>query len=145
MKRIGLDIGDKGIGIAVSDPTGKVAQPMATISRSDFASDVKELKNLIKLHQIGEVVVGLPLSLNGSVGPQARKIIGYVEKLKRELAIPVRTWDERLTTLVARSSLFSAGLHCRARKKAVDKVAASLILQSYLDSLPQEGGGKTAP
>lgn len=145
MKRVGLDIGDRCIGVAISDPVGKIAQPLTTLNRLDFSSDVKELKKLIKSHQVSEVIVGLPLSLNGSVGPQARKAIGYVGKLKQELAIPVRMWDERLTTLVAQKPLFSARLRRRSRKKIVDKVAASLILQSYLDALSQEGGSKTAP
>ncbi|HDP69358.1 MAG TPA: Holliday junction resolvase RuvX [Actinobacteria bacterium] len=139
MRKIGLDVGSRRTGVALSDALCVTAQPFTTIYRSNFDDEVKTLRKLIEDHNVNEVIVGIPYSLNGTVGPQAQLVIDYIAKLRDNLNIPVLEWDERLTTVLAERSLASANLSHNKKKKLVDKVAAALILQSYLDSVQKKG------
>lgn len=132
---IGLDVGDKRIGIAISDPLGKFAQPFATIARSD--ENLKWLEKIANENGVRTIVVGLPLTLDGKRSLQTQKVDEFAEKLK-SLGFKVIFWDERMTTKMAERMLIEAGARRRARRSASDKVAAVLILQSYLDSINED-------
>src|SRR4051812_19819816 len=105
MRTMGLDVGSKTVGIAVSDELGFSAQPITTVRRSNFRADVRELVRLIELHEVGALVVGLPLNMNGSEGPRAGESRKLGEALAEETRLPVIYWDERLTTVAAEKSL----------------------------------------
>ena len=130
MRILGLDIGSKRVGVALSDELGITAQPLETVKRADF----DKVLGYIAEHQVTEVVVGLPLNMNGSEGPAAKEVIALVDSLKQKISIPIKLWDERLTTMAAEKELIRADVRRRERKKQIDKLAAQLILQSYLDS-----------
>lgn len=134
MRKLGLDIGDKRIGVAISDPRNCIAQSLMTILRKSPLVDLMAIRKIIQKYTVDEVVVGLPLSLDGSLGTQAKKVLSFVAILQQQLNVPVKVWDERLTTLVARKALISSGVRRIRRKQVIDKVAAALILQGYLDS-----------
>jgi putative Holliday junction resolvase len=144
MKILGLDIGDKRIGIAISDELGYTAQGMRVLNRSDSEDDLKVLKELVAAAQVSEVVVGLPKNMDGSLGEAAQKILSFVKKMEESISIPIILWDERWTTAEATRLLIDADLSRAKRRKVVDKVAAVLILQGYLDSLdhPEKGDVK---
>lgn len=129
---IGLDVGDKRIGIAISDPLCKFAQPLATITNTK--ENLKWLDKIAVENEVNTIVVGLPLTLKGERGLQAQKVIEFAEKLK-SLGFKVILWDERMTTKMAERMLISADSKRKERKEIADKVAAVLILQSYLDSI----------
>lgn len=130
---LGLDIGNKTIGVAVSDPLGILAQGVTTIIRSSKVEDVKALKNIIDEYHVEKLIVGLPKNMNNSMGFQAKRTMNYAEYLKESLYIEIEYVDERLTTASATRSLMEGGVRREKRKKHVDKVAAVLILQTYLD------------
>lgn len=141
MRSLGIDFGDKRIGVAVSDPLGMIAQGIAMIGKGEtFEHDIRELKKIIKKYDgVDEIIVGLPRKLSGEIGFQAEKVLTFVEALKQEFKINIVTWDERLTTAEAERGLIAAGLSREKRKKVIDKSAAAVILQSYLDC---KGRGK---
>jgi len=130
---LGLDVGDKYIGIAISDAEGISAHALKRIERSHWVSD---LRDIIEGYQkeINTIVVGLPRMLDGSIGAQAEKVMSFVEELKKTIHIPVVLWDERLSTAQADRAMLEAGMKGRKRRMLRDKVAATIILQSYLDS-----------
>lgn len=130
MRILGLDIGSKRIGVAVSDGLGITAQPLETIR----AGELNRIEELIKEYEVKELVVGLPLNMDGSRGPKTEEVISIVESLKEKVSIPVKMWDERLTTMAVEKEMIRADVSRGRRKKVVDKLAAQLILQSYLDS-----------
>jgi len=130
---LGLDIGERRIGLALSDALGITAQALATIRRRGWEEDLAKLEEIIRERQVTELVVGLPRNLNGSLGPQAQRVLEFVMRLKECLSLPIITWDERLSTREAEAALREAGLTWRKRRQVVDKVAAAIILQSYLD------------
>ncbi len=134
MNVLGLDLGKCRIGLAVSDGMRLTAQGLSTLERRGIDQDLGELKKLIKVHGVEEVVVGLPLNMDGSLGERAKDVVDFVERLKLDLNLPVNVWDERLTTREAEAILLAADLSRKKRKRVVDKLAAQLILQSYLDS-----------
>jgi putative holliday junction resolvase len=134
MRYLGLDVGDRRIGLALSDETATLASGLPTFERVGPRKDVKALAELARRHEVAEVVVGLPLRLDGSIGPQAQKILDFMEDLRGVLRVPVVAWDERLTTVAAEEALIEGGVSRRDRKSLVDKVAAVIILQGYLDS-----------
>ena len=138
MKILSLDIGEKRIGMALSDELGFIAQPLETLHRETENADFEEIKKIAQALGVTEVVVGLPLNMDGTIGPNAKKAYDFVEKLKKKLKTPVKLWDERLTTLEANRILIEAGISRKKRKKLDDKLAAQLILQSYLDASAQE-------
>lgn len=139
VRALALDLGTRRIGVAVSDPTGTLASPYDTVVRSgDVSRDHDAIRTLIEEAGAEVLVVGLPLSLDGSVGPAARQVLDEVELLRAAAPVPVETYDERLTTVTADRNLREQGLGGRARRKVVDKAAAAVLLQSWLDARPQE-------
>ena len=133
MRYLGLDVGDVRIGVALSDETGTLASGLPTLEAAGPRRDAQAVAALVREHGVREVVVGVPLRLDGSPGSQARKVIGFVERLRRVLRVPVVTRDERLTSVAARERLAEAGGRRRVGKDRLDRAAATLILQEYLD------------
>ncbi len=134
MRILGLDIGSKTIGVAVSDEMSLTAQGVTTLKRKVLQQDVKQLLEVIEEHRAEKVVVGLPKNMNGSLGPSARMVFSLIEELKKFIDLPVVTWDERLSTVAAQRVLLEADMSRKKRKRVIDKVAAILILQGYLDN-----------
>lgn len=134
---LGLDVGEKRIGVAVSDPLGLTAQGLGVVVRQDPARDLAALRLLIKEMPIQEIVVGLPRHLDGRLGNLAPDILKLAEALGRELNVPVIPWDERLSTAEAERLLVAADVSRRKRRRVVDQVAAVIILQGYLDRRQQ--------
>lgn len=130
---MGLDVGDKRIGIALSDEGALIASPRETLERSGNRKDIRHLLDLARREDVSEILVGMPFSLDGSEGPQAHKVGRFIEALKAETDIRVTPWDERLTTVSAERALLEGNVSRAKRKKTVDRVAAALILQGYLD------------
>lgn len=133
MRILGLDVGDKTLGVAVSDGLGLTAQGIETIHRKNLAYDIERLKKLIEEYEVHEIVLGLPRNMNGTLGPQAKKVKSLGEDLKAIFKLPVNYWDERLSTLEAEKILISQDVSRKKRKKVIDKLAAVVILQGYLD------------
>ena len=129
-RSLGLDIGDRWIGVAMSDPQGILASPLTIIRRTDEPSDVNAILAIIDQNQVGAVVAGLPLSMNGSIGSQAEKVQGFVQELSAHTKVPIEYRDERLTTVEAQRLM---KMTKKGRKDRDDAVAAALILQEYLD------------
>ena len=134
MRALGIDLGERRIGVAVSDAEGRVATPVTVVERSGSRNrDHQRIAELVGEYEAGVVVVGMPLSLDGSVGPAARGAEKEVQQLEAALGVPVLTHDERLTTVIAEQALAESGLSGKARRRRVDMVAASVILQGWLD------------
>ncbi len=139
MKTIGLDLGEKRIGVAVSDESGRIALPLATLSGDQPACEIiADILNLADQHAAQRIVLGMPTSLSGEAGPAAQKAAQFARALAAETNIQVITWDERLTTALAEKAMISANVRRRQRRQKIDKVAATLILQSYLDAHADE-------
>lgn len=136
MRILGLDVGTKTIGIAASDELGWTAQGVETLRRDmdDPTKDWEKLAQLIQDLEIKKVVVGLPKNMNGTIGPSGEACQQFAEELKQRFELPVILWDERLTTVAAERMLIAADMSRKKRKKVIDKMAAVLILQGYLDS-----------
>lgn len=133
MRAIGVDLGSRRIGVAIS--SGSLATPYEVLLRTgDRTRDHAHIDDLVREADARVVVVGLPLSLDGSVGPAARRAIEEADELTKVLDVPVRTWDERLSTVSAERSLMDQSMGAAARRRVVDKVAAAVILQSWLDA-----------
>ena len=135
MRIIGLDVGDRTIGVAVCDPLGLTAQGITTIKRKSEVLDIEEISKICKEYSVESIVSGLPKNMNGTIGPQGEKVQQFCEKLKETLNLPIKMWDERLTTVAANRAMLEGDLSRSKRKKIVDKIAATFILQGYLDSL----------
>ena len=135
MRIMGLDVGSKTIGVAISDELGITAQGFKTIKRKAMEDDFRELYTIISQFQIEKIVVGLPKNMDGSLGEQAEFVLGWIEDLKNKIQLPVETWDERLSTVEATKTLLKADLSRKKRKGVIDKVAAVLILQGYLQQI----------
>jgi len=134
MRIMGLDFGDKRIGVAVSDPTGLIAQGLAVLERGkSLKADLLRVRDLAEKNEVETIVIGLPRNMDGSLGPQAEKVRMFGQKLAGLLDLPVKYWDERLTTMAAEKLLIQADVSRARRRKVIDKMAASLILQGYLD------------
>ena len=140
MRKLGIDYGSKYIGLAISDRSNTVAHSKEVITRTDLKKDLETIKDYIKKYEIDEIVVGMPTSLNGSQGPRAEKTQQFINFLNNHLDLKITEWDERFTTLIADQSMLDADLSRRKRKKMVDKIAAALILQNYLDYLNKKDG-----
>ncbi|UCD70569.1 MAG: Holliday junction resolvase RuvX [Syntrophobacterales bacterium] len=139
MRILGLDVGIKRIGIAISDELGWTAQGIKTLHRHNGERDVREIRDIVREYEVEKIVVGLPRNMNGSLGPQAEMALGFVQELSEILGVPIITWDERLSTVEATRLFIKADLSRKKRKGKVDMTAAILILQSYLDSLARKG------
>ncbi len=133
MKILGLDIGTKRIGVAVSDKTQLIASVLTTIHRQEKQQDINQIVNLIKENDAEEVVVGLPLNMDGTIGPSAQEVLDLVEELKGATDKKISTWDERLSTLATEKMLIEADISRKKRKEAIDMLSAQNILQGYLD------------
>ena len=131
---MGLDIGDKTIGVAVSDLMGLTAQGVTTIKRVGKKKDIEAIKQIIAEKQVNKIVSGLPKNMNGTVGSQGEKVQKFCELLKEETNLPIEFWDERLSTVAAERSLIEGNVRRENRKKVIDMLAAVIILQGYLDS-----------
>jgi len=140
-----LDVGEARVGVAISDALGFSAQPIATIRRAGLAPDLTKVADLVREHDVATIVVGLPLKLDGEAGPAAASILTFVEKLQRKVDIPVVTFDERFSTVQAERALLEGNVSRRRRRDAIDKVAAAIILQAYLDSRPRTAPLEEAP
>ena len=136
MRVMALDVGDKTIGVAVSDALLLTAQSRPTIRRKDLTSDVETLRRLAMENEVHEIVVGQPFHMNGKESPQSQKVSRFVDELHKVLDLPVVFCDERLTSFEAEQHLEQMGLNWRQRREQVDKIAAMIILQNYLDSRP---------
>ncbi len=140
MRLMGLDYGSKTVGVAISDPFGWTAQPIETITRKDednLVATIERLGELIKANEVGKVVLGLPKNMNNTEGERAELTRKFERRLLREFEVEVIMWDERLSTMGASRILDEAGgVRKKNQKKVIDKMAAVLILQSYLDSHP---------
>ena len=139
MRVLALDIGEKRIGVSISDELGITAQGLDTINRTKLDEDIEKIRRLVESAGITEIVVGLPLNLDGSEGLSAQKATGFAGILRRDLGVNVILWDERLSTVAAEKSLLEGDLSRRRRKQLRDQVAATLILQGYLESLSHPG------
>ncbi|NMB21220.1 MAG: Holliday junction resolvase RuvX [Firmicutes bacterium] len=133
MRILGLDVGTKTIGVAVSDPMGWTAQGITVIRRSSKERDLEELQSLLDEYGVTKFVVGLPRRTDGSYGPEAEKIYEFGSELEREFGLPVEYWDERFSTVAAERILLEGDVSRAKRRQVVDKVAATVILQAYLD------------
>ncbi|WP_311481510.1 Holliday junction resolvase RuvX [uncultured Anaerococcus sp.] len=134
MARImGIDVGDKTIGVAISDTMFITAQPYETIKRSKAKFDIDRIEEIVNQNDISIIVVGLPKNMNNTIGPQSMKVISFVDLIKKRLNTEIVYEDERLTTVQSESVLIDMNVRRENRKKHIDKIAASFILQSYLD------------
>lgn len=135
MRAMGLDVGTKTVGVAVSDALGWTAQGIETIKINEENGEfgLARVGELVKEYRVTEFVVGFPKNMNNTVGPRGEASIAYKEKLEEEFSLPVTLWDERLTTMAAERVLIEADVRRKNRKKVIDKMAAVMILQGYLD------------
>jgi putative holliday junction resolvase len=134
---LSLDVGDVRIGVAVSDPTGTIATPVTTIRRTSRQKDQQVIADLVREHEAGRVVVGLPRSLSGEIGPQAQRVIRFGDSLAAVLPVPVEYWNETFSTLDAEDILAARDVGRKrgcGRRERLDEVAAAVILQNYLSS-----------
>ncbi|MFF2480480.1 Holliday junction resolvase RuvX [Paenibacillus sp. NPDC058071] len=134
MRIMGLDYGDRNIGVAVSDAFGWTAQGTGVVQKRRDGSEMDRIAELVQEHEVTEIVVGLPKNMNNTIGPRGEISIAFAEQLQKQLNLPVHLWDERLTTVSAERTLLEADVSRKKRKLVVDKMAATLILQNYLDS-----------
>ena len=134
-----LDVGGRRIGVALSDTTRVLASPLTTLRAEPRDRVLDEIAALVQRHEVVEVVVGLPLTLSGEVGPQAHLIQLFVERLKGVLTAPIHMFDERLTTVAAERMMLDLGMRPEQRKARIDEVTASIILQDFLDSKRERG------
>ncbi|HEX9373415.1 MAG TPA: Holliday junction resolvase RuvX [Roseiflexaceae bacterium] len=129
-----LDVGGRRIGVALSDPTRVLASPLTTLRAEPRARVLAEIAALAQRHEVSDVVVGLPLTLSGEIGPQARLVQEFAKELAQALPVPVHLFDERLTTVAAERMMVDLGMRPEQRKARIDEVAASIILQDFLDA-----------
>jgi len=133
MRILALDHGTKRIGVAVSDETQTIAQPLEYIPAEPFADFLVRLKKILAEKEVDLVLIGLPRNMDGSYGPAVHKVETFVSVLRNAIAVPLKTWDERLTSAMANRILIQANVRRDKRKEKVDKMAAAILLQSYLD------------
>lgn len=134
MRIMALDVGTKRIGVAMSDELFLTAQGADTIYRTATAADMAKIKKVAEENYVGEIVVGLPISMNGTHSLKTKEVLEFADALAKLVTVPVKTWDERLTTVQAEKALLEADVSRGKRRLAIDKIAAQIILQNYLDS-----------
>lgn len=134
MRIMGLDFGTKRIGMALSDELLLTAQGLDSLYRKVLKSDIEEISRIALENNVQEIVIGLPINMNGSYGTKTKEVLEFVEELSKVVKVPVRTWDERLTSVQAERVLLEADTSRAKRRKVTDKLAAQLILQGYLDA-----------
>jgi len=136
---LGLDVGDKTIGVAVSDELGLTAQGLEVIRRTSPANDFARLAQIVAAYRVDTIVVGLPKNMNGTIGPRGEAVRAFAGETAAAFpAVAVKLWDERLSTVAAEKALLAADVSRRRRRQVIDKMAAVFILQGYLDSLPPQ-------
>ncbi len=133
MRILALDHGTRRIGVAVSDETKTIAQPLEYIPAEPFADFLARLKKILADQEVDFILIGMPRNMDGSYGPAAQKVEVFVAALKTAVTIPIKTWDERLTSTMANRILIQGNVRRDKRKEKVDKMAAAILLQSYLD------------
>ena len=134
MRIMALDLGAKRVGVALSDELGLIAGPLTVLNRRPHTKFLEDLAKLVEEHGVARIVLGLPMHLDGRLGPEAQRALSMAHQLKTHLAVDVETWDERLSTVTAERVLIEADMSRKKRKQVVDKVAAAVILQGYLDA-----------
>jgi putative Holliday junction resolvase len=139
MRLLGLDLGEKTIGLALSDTSRSVATPMETLRRSKFSADAEKIEKVLAEHGVGAIVIGLPLNMDGSDGPSSQSARAFGRNLAARLTAPIVFWDERLSTIAVTRALLDADASRRRRAEVVDKMAAAYILQGVLDRLRAMG------
>jgi putative Holliday junction resolvase len=132
---LGLDVGTKTIGLALSDVTRSIATPYHTVRRTKFTDDAKVIQETVKEHQVGALVIGLPINLDGSEGPRAQSTRAFARNLAARIEVPMVFWDERLSTAAVERHLIEAGASRKRRAQVIDRMAAAYILQGALDRL----------
>ncbi len=141
---LGVDPGEAQVGLAISDDSKSLARGLPTIRGKDRKRLFEFLRKLIDQMDVEEIVVGLPINMNGTLGIQAERALRFAEQLKKEFGLPVKTWDERFTTMAAKRTLIDSGARRSGRgREAINRVSAILILQAYLDSLSFQAGSNT--
>jgi putative Holliday junction resolvase len=136
---LGLDVGTKTIGLALSDVTRSIATPYETIRRTKFTSDAKILGDIVDKMEVGGLIIGLPINLDGSEGPRAQSTRAFARNLAKHIDLPMAFWDERLSTAAVERHLIEAGASRKRRAEVVDRMAAAYILQGALDRLKRAG------
>ena len=134
MRILGLDVGDKKIGVSLSDPTLLIAQGLTLYRRGSLEEDLKEFKRIVKEHEVGEIVIGLPRDLSGNIGARAKSVMGFADRVRESIDIPVNLWDERFSTNEAHRVFDMAEVRHKKRKPYLDIMASQIILQGYLDA-----------
>ncbi|HHT9136685.1 MAG TPA: Holliday junction resolvase RuvX [Candidatus Wunengus sp. YC60] len=135
MRIMGIDYGEKRLGLAISDPLGITAQGLPTIERSRVQEDLQKILTIIREKDVGEIIIGLPKHMNNTLGEKAQAVLTFVDLIKKHVNIPVNTIDERLSTVMAHRAMLEGNLSRKKRKDRVDMIAAQLILQNYLDRI----------
>lgn len=138
MRILGLDFGTKRIGVAISDELLITAQGMETLERKDLKKDLDAISGTIRDNNVSEVVVGLPLNMDGSYSAKTKEVVEFMDNLSKAISVPVKTWDERMTTMQAERALLEGDMSRAKRKRLNDRLAAQLILQAYLDYRKRE-------
>ncbi len=133
MRILGIDYGVRRIGLALSDPDGILASPLPVYVRADLRSDIDHVAQLVHEHEVGRIVIGLPLNMDGTIGDMADEVAVFADRLRERLKVPVVTFDERLTSEEAERVLIQADISRKKRKEIKDSLAAVLILQGYLE------------
>lgn len=145
MRAMGLDVGTKTVGVALSDELSLTAQGLTTVRRTNLKADLAALQAIIQEHSVTRIVVGLPLNMNGSEGPRAEASRKLGEVLGEASGLPVEYWDERLSTVAAERVLLEADVSRQKRKQVIDQLAAGIILQGWLDAQRVRAGGDDEP
>lgn len=131
---LGLDVGETTIGLALSDIRRSIATPLSTIERTKFSKDVEKLKTIISSHKIGGLIIGYPINMDGSQGPRTQSTRTFVSNISKHFELPMLLWDERLSTMAVERMMVQADMSRQRRAELVDKLAASYMLQGYLDN-----------
>jgi putative Holliday junction resolvase len=133
MRALGLDVGERRIGVALSDSEGILASPLLIIDGSDEQTAFREISQLCTSKEVEQIVVGLPISMDGSIGKQAQRVQAFIDGLAKVSSLPIDTWDERLSSVQANRSMIAAGTKKDKKKQLRDAIAAAIVLQGYLD------------
>ena len=146
MKRIlGIDFGERRIGLALSDPLGKMAWPFLTFDTKEDGDSFQRIEQLVEKENVGEIVLGMPRNMDGSIGKKGKEVLEFSKKLSSRIKIPITFWDERLTTVESLRVLRDTGAKLHKHKKKVDMLSAAFILQGYLDNLRAKKNEKPEP
>lgn len=136
---LGLDVGDARIGVARSDELGIAAHPLCTLTRKNRQVDLVAISDLVSIHKVERVIIGLPISLDGTIGTQARSVQKFAQRLAKVIKVPIEFWDERFTTVEAEDVLRELNKNSKEQKDIIDQVAATIILSEYLERQRKEG------